>query len=288
MGVTHKKHSILWRVVGILFILAAGLVGYMRYIEPKLLITRYVTLEADTITPGMDGLRIIQFTDTQLGDFYTLEDLEKVVNRINQLEADIVVFTGDLIDHMKTYEGDVAYIADLLHEIHAPKGKFAIYGNHDQGGGAHRTYPEIMKDGGFKLLVNKVATITFEDGGKLNIAGIDDWLLGYPELDATLHKLTSTDFNIALIHEPDVAQLTANYPVDLQLSGHTHGGQIRLPFIGALITPPAGHKYTHGMYTMGERLQLYVNTGLGNTKLPLRLMNIPEITVFTLKTTSKK
>lgn len=284
MGVKGKRCKIWWRLFLSIIIAGLGIGAYAMYIEPRLLITKKVTLRSKYITKQMDGFKIVQFTDTQLGKFYTAEDLKRAVKAINKVGADVVIFTGDLIDHMKTYKEDINYIANILGEIEASYGKYAIYGNHDQGGGAHRVYPEIMKKAEFKLLDNAIENIGFEDG-QMNIIGIDDWLLGYPELDTTLNKVDEDHYNIVLIHEPDVADLTIHYPIDLQLSGHTHGGQVKIPFIGPLITPPVGHKYTDGVYSMNKRLTLYVNTGLGNTKVPFRFMNIPEITVFKLKYT---
>lgn len=282
MGEKVKKFKFIKKIISWTIIVGVGISLYATYIEPHLLVTKNYVIKSSFVTEDMSGLKIVHFSDTQLGDYYSIEDLERAVEAINKVRADVVIFTGDLIDHMKTYEGDINYIATVLGNIQAKYGKYAVYGNHDQGGGAHRTYPAIMKEAGFKLLVNQIATIPFPDR-KINIIGIDDWLLGFPELESTLKKVQPSDYNIVLIHEPDVADLIARYPIDLQLSGHTHGGQVQLPGIGALVTPPIGHKYTEGMYKFNERFRLYVTTGLGNTKLPFRFMNIPEITVIRLK-----
>ncbi|MGL5677833.1 MAG: metallophosphoesterase [Cellulosilyticaceae bacterium] len=279
---SHKGKKSKWfsGILGIVLVMVGG--GfYSRFIEPKLLYTKHVSIVSPSVKEDLEGYKIVQFTDTQLGDFYTIEDLEKAVKRINSLEADVVVFTGDLIDHMKSYEGDWTQISSLLGAIQAKDGKFAVYGNHDQGGGAHKTYPKIMEKAGFNILKNEVYPLKIGDE-VIQFIGLDDWLLGFPELENTLSGIRSDAFNVLLLHEPDVVELVAPYPVDLQLSGHTHGGQVRLPFCDPPITPPLGHKYTHGIYKINERLQLYVNTGLGNTRVPYRLMNIPEITLFTL------
>ncbi len=276
----HKKKSRLFRVIRGVSILVIGMYVYGMYIEPKLLVVR--NLAIPVVHEALDGLKVVQITDTQLGDFYTVQALERVVRRVNSLEPDIVIFTGDLIDHMRFYEGDTTYIATQLKAIEAPYGKYAIYGNHDQGGGAHKVYPEIMEAAGFNLLVNEVWTLKFGETS-FNLIGIDDYLLGYPQLEATLAKVQQEAYNVLLVHEPDVADSVARYPVDLQLSGHTHGGQVQIPFIGPIITPPMGYKYTDGLYTIGTRHKLYVNTGLGNTKMQFRFLNSPQIALITLE-----
>lgn len=281
MKLTRIIKNLICFIINIICIIS--LIGvYSVYIEPNLLRVKHVEVEGPQWLAVDESIKIVQFTDTQLGEFYDLKDLAKVVDKINEIEPDIVVFTGDLIDRASTYEEPIEDVILLLSEIKAPLGKYAVYGNHDHGGGAHRVYPEIMKESGFTLLKNQVVPIPLAEG-TINIMGIDDWLLGKSDLQGTLSQVEEDMFNILLMHEPDVVDLVASYPVDLQISGHSHGGQVRLPYIGTLITPPGAMHYTHGLYQITEQLQLYVNTGLGNTRLPFRLMNIPEITMFTFK-----
>lgn len=270
-------------------LIGVGIIGliifiiiYVTYIERHLLRVTHVEVELPQANVALNGFKIIQISDTQLGDFYTLDDFEKVVNRCNRLKPDIVVFTGDLIDNIKYYKEDLKDVVILLDSMQSRYGKYSIYGNHDQGGGAHVAYAQIMKQSDFNLLVNE--TVQIDVGNTpIGITGLDDWLLGYPELDETLSQLNSELFNVLLVHEPDVADLACHYPVNLQLSGHSHGGQVRLPFWGALFTPEGAKKYTHGSYLLNDWFQVYVNTGLGNTMLPFRFFNVPEITLIELK-----
>ncbi|SHI93116.1 hypothetical protein SAMN02745163_01045 [Clostridium cavendishii DSM 21758] len=257
---------------------------YARFIEPKLLFVKDEIISSPYIDKSFNGFKIIQFADTHLGDFYSLEDLEKLVIKINDQKPDLVIFTGDLIDNSSTYDKTKS-IAPILNKIQASKGKFAVYGNHDLGGAGAKVYDDIMKKSGFKLLSNSKTSISLERGKKISLFGLDDFMLGNPNISSTFKDLNKDDYNILLVHEPDVADRLTDYNIDLQISGHSHGGQVRLPFYGPIISPPYAKNYNVSHYTVNENsrpYELYVNTGIGNTKNPFRFMNPPNITVITL------
>ncbi|MFC3884299.1 metallophosphoesterase [Bacillus songklensis] len=259
--------------------------GYMyaRYIEPRQLDVVERTLTSKNIPKSFHGMKILQFSDIHLGLSYDLPLLKRLVEKLNALSPDIVLFTGDLIDIPNEYPY-INQISPILKQVHAPLGKFAIFGNHDHGGYGTEMYKQIMHESKFTLLVNEIAHIRLVDNSYISICGLDDVLLGKPQYDQTLRQLSSEVFSIVMVHEPDVAQKIALYPVDLQLSGHSHGGQIQIPFYGPLITPPLSTIYQEGSYKVGEaKMQLYVNRGLGTTRLPFRFLAKPEITIFTLK-----
>lgn len=274
------------RAFGTLFtLIAAGTGGYYyaREIEPKLLEINRQSITHSLIPRGFDQFKIVQFSDTHLGFQYSIEQLKKLIERINQLEPDIVLFTGDLMDQPNKYEkrGD---IAPILQKLQAPFGKFAVYGNHDHGGYGTDIYRDIMEDCGFILLQNDSREIKLLDGSVIHICGLDDALLGKPNLVQSTNGLPGDTFNILLSHEPDIAIQAASYNVHLQLSGHSHGGQVRIPFVGALYTPPYSDIYHEGLYEIENTVPmlLYVNRGLGTTRLPFRFFSKPEITLFTL------
>ena len=121
-----------------------------------------------------------------------------------------------------------------------------IDGNHDHGGYGTKVYQTLMASAGFRVLRNDLLKLELIDGSVIEIASLDDLMLGRPDYEGILSKLSKKAFSILLVHEPDAA-LTANqYPVNLQISGHTHGGQIQIPVFGPLITPPYGEIYTEG------------------------------------------
>lgn len=263
-----------------MFLVIALLGVYITFIERNLLVVKI-----DTITLGENNdnkVKIVQFSDTQLGEYYTLEDLEKAVNKINKLNADLVVFTGDLIDNASKYE-DLYNVSEVLGKIQSNIGKYAIYGNHDIGGGAIRYYSNIMSEAGFTLLVNESDTIKVNDK-TITMFGGDDALMGNHDSIKTMEGISNDNTNILLIHEPDLIDKYNEYPIDLALSGHSHGGQVYIPFYGPIKSTLLADKYNKGFYYMDNERDttLYVSSGLGNTKVPFRFLNIPEIKVFNL------
>jgi len=268
--------------LGITIILIAACIFVdARYIEPKLMITKEEKLSTNKLVSASQ-LKIVQFSDTHLGDYYLLSDLDKLVSKINALNPDLIIFTGDLVDNNEEYD-DEEGVTKVLSKLQCKYGKFAVIGNHDHGGNGTKRYTRIMKNSGFNLLVNDYETITLDDGSKVSLIGIDDIVLGKPQLNETFSKVPEENYKLFLSHAPDVAEKAAAYDVDLQLSGHTHGGQVRIPFIGAPFTPPYGKQYIKGFYEVGNsKMALYVNAGIGVSQLPFRFLNPPELTIITI------
>lgn len=281
-----SRRSFLKRALGFfaaVFGISAGGYYYARDIEPRLLeITNY-KISDNAIPQAFHNKKIIQFSDTHLGFHYDLKQLEKLIEKINSLKPDIVFFTGDLMDEPNKYK-EANQIAPLLKRIQAPLGRFAIYGNHDHGGYGSDIYKSIMEESGFILLLNENRKIEYS-GSSIQIIGIDDAMLGKPDIKLASGSLDDSSYNILLSHAPDLADEASAFNINLQLSGHSHGGQIKLPFIGALVKPPHAERYYEGIYEIGSPspLTLYVNRGLGTTRLPFRFLSKPELTVFTLQ-----
>ncbi|CAM3077941.1 metallophosphoesterase [Paenibacillus taichungensis] len=276
-----------WRKITIALVLVLlGIGCYAREIEPKALAVTRLDIVNEFVPVSMNGIQIVQFSDTHLGSDYSVDQLQSLVDRMNRLKPDIVVFTGDLMDHYTRFGSDNRKKAQrVLAKINAPLGKYAVYGNHDRGGGGSQKYKQYMQDAGFTVLVNEVHAIRTATGDKINIAGLDDFLLGKPQVKRTLQSLRKQDFNLLLVHEPDVADQLSAYQIDLQLSGHSHGGQVRIPLIKPLITTALAHKYVAGLYSLqgkSKPLKLYVNRGIGTTRMPLRFFAKPELTVIRL------
>ncbi|KZZ85264.1 metallophosphoesterase [Bacillus sp. SJS] len=263
------------------FFCSIGGYSYARYLEPKLLDIQELELISPKIPTGFNGMKIVQFSDTHLSEYYSISQLAEIKDTINGFTPDLVVFTGDLMDDPLHYSRTEEIIPHL-EDIKAPLGKYAVYGNHDHGGYGSDIYAEILKRSGFKVLKNESEKVSLLDGSYINIAGLDDLILGRPDYQKTVRSFTPNTYNILLAHEPDAWIQAKKLHIDLQLSGHSHGGQIQLPLYGPLITPPYADKYTEGLYEFGSK-KLYVNRGLGTTRLPFRFLSVPELTVFTLK-----
>ena len=267
--------------LSIVFFIIAAVFIYARFIEPNLLTVHYENIKSSRMSEEWSELKILQFSDMHISKYFDYRDIKKVVEKINEEKPDIVFFTGDLIDEYSSYERKdrINEIWQELRLINAPLGKYAVYGNHDYGGGAEYVYKEIMENSGFILLKNE--KVTLEDYN-LNIIGMDDSIFGEIEKEKIIGFLDDDRCNIVLSHEPDVVDSMLEYNIDLFLSGHSHGGQVNLPVIKFL--PPLGQKYTGGMYSFNNFRQtiLYVNIGLGTSKIPLRFMAPPELTVLTI------
>ncbi|WNF24292.1 metallophosphoesterase [Mesobacillus jeotgali] len=262
--------------------LGTGGYFYAREVEPRMLdITRH-SIKNAALPSGFDGIKLVQFSDTHIGFQYSMEQLMQLITKINKLAPDLIVFTGDLLDDPRHFT-EKTKIISMLSSLKAPMGKFAVYGNHDHGGYGSDLYKQIMEQSGFTLLLNNSANIKLLDGSSIWIAGIDDAMLGKPDLKASMANIPNDSYTILLSHAPDKAEEAAHFPIQMQLSGHSHGGQIQIPFYGPLVTPPFAEKYVEGFYTAGPQnsLTLYVNRGLGTTRLPFRFLSQPELAVFT-------
>lgn len=262
--------------------LSGGSYVYAREIEPSLVNTHQEQFKSKYLSDAFHNFKIVQFSDTHLGFQYTLNKLRKLAHRINVLKPDIIVFTGDLVDKPDTYEWSQELI-DILKTLQAPYGKFWNFGNHDHGGNGTEVLKKVMEKADFQLLQNEHVRIK-KNSEYFILAGVDDMSLGKPNIEKALDQTKEDEFKVLLSHAPDFADIARKYPVDIQLSGHSHGGQVRLPFVGHLYTPSYATKYIKGTYQFEhDRLQLYVNCGIGTTRLPLRFLCVPEIYELTLK-----
>lgn len=266
--------------------LTGGTYYYARVIEPAMLRINKEEIISELIPNSFNDFKIIQFSDTHIGFHYTVKKLNKLVQKINKQEPDLIVFTGDLLDKPQSFEKTKELI-QTLRKLHAESGKFWVYGNHDHGGYGTDIVRNIMDEAGFRLLKNNHVFLEKENR-HIALGGLDDILLGVPDLRKTLQNVNPNLFTMLLVHEPDYADKTTEYDIDVQLSGHSHGGQVRLPLIGHIYTPLYAEKYIKGKYLLNNgKLKLYVNQGIGTTRLPLRFLCKPEIHSFTLKSAEK-
>lgn len=262
--------------------LSTGGYFYAHQIEPTLLQITNISFQHDELPTSFNGIKIVQFSDTHLGFQYNLQQLKELTTTINELKPDLIFFTGDLIDDPNTFD-EVSDTIELLQQMSAPLGKYAVYGNHDHGGYGTKLYEQIMGQSGFQLLNNKAKKVAIENE-HLFIIGVDDAMLGQPNIQAALKNVPTDSVKLLLSHAPDLADDANRHGIHFQLSGHSHGGQIKAPFLGALVKPPFAEKYVEGTYTIGldHSLTLYVNRGLGTTRLPFRFLSRPELAVITL------
>ncbi|MDZ4288770.1 MAG: metallophosphoesterase [Prosthecobacter sp.] len=248
--------------------------------ERKRLQVERVEITLPSLPPGLDGFRIVQLSDLHLEPFTTLEDIEKAVDACNALKPDLIALTGDFVTDTARPAG---MLAELLQQLQAPHGVFSILGNHDFWSGAEEVI-NALKERNIPVLRNETRHI-HTDGGTLHLAGFDSVYVNQPDIRKTLADLRDNQPLILMMHEPDVADVIAAAGVKgLQISGHTHGGQLRFRGKDPMAMRRArwGKKYLAGHFDVGA-LQLYVNRGIGCVGVPMRIGCPPEVTELTLR-----
>ncbi len=257
----------------------AGTTLYVnRHNEANKLVVERLTLPVKGLPAGLEGFRLVQLSDFHLYPLTQPSLVRETVTLTNQLQPDLIVLTGDYVWR----QVDAIFeLAPILAGLNARHGVYAIMGNHDLW-----TNVSVVKTGfdeaRLPYLINQGLPIT-EGKDAFYLAGLDDGWAGQPDLPAALAGAPAGAPIVLLLHEPDLADTYAQRPgIVLQLSGHSHGGQVRIPRLGgALILPYLGRKYDMGLFRVAE-MWLYTNRGIGVTNEPVRLNCAPEITEITL------
>lgn len=264
---------------------AAGLALYSGEVARHEVDVVNTTVRVANLSPAFHGFRIAQISDIHLDEFTEPFFLEYVVHRINALAPDLVLVTGDFVTR-----GALTFIdsrhaayrsAEILSTLKCPQ-VYTVLGNHDVGVSAPLVIG-ALRSAKIPVMINEHVPIE-RGGSRIWLCGTDDGTRR-PDLDLTIPEKPDGPV-ILMVHEPDYADVVVKHPkgkfVDLMLSGHSHGGQVRLPFYGPLILPPMGQKYVMGHFQLGP-MQLYVNRGLGAVGLPFRFDCPPELTMLTLQ-----
>ena len=244
--------------------------------------TTYYTYKAEQLGADLEGYRIVQISDLHNAKFG--KNNQKLVDRIRECDPDMIVLTGDLVDSNHTNVDRAVQFVDEIVKI-CPV--YYVTGNHEYWL-EKSEYDELM-DGligaGVVILDDQVVEISMGDA-KFRLVGLDDKSLADGTLGTLLNNAQNVahedsderEFTVVLAHEPQYLARYAGTGVDLVLSGHAHGGQFRLPFVGGIVAPDQGFlpEYTAGEYYMNGT-EMIVSRGLGNSVIPVRLFNYPEI-----------
>lgn len=265
-----------------IIIIIIGIILYARFIGTIGLNTKEYTFTDTNIPSNFDGIKIVHFSDIHYNRAINTTKLNKIIDEINLINADIVVFTGDLIDKdMILNDNDFKYLTEAFNKIKAKYGKYAILGNHD-----YNEYDEILKvykNSNFKYLENSYDIIYNQNNEKIFIGGLGNVTHNLDDIDKTMEYFNNNDninYKIILIHEPDITtNIVDNYNVNLILAGHSHNGQIKLPIIGAIYTPPGAKKYYDEFYKI-DNTRLYISSGIGVSTINYRLWNKPSINFY--------
>ncbi|MEK4346012.1 metallophosphoesterase [Paenibacillus sp. FSL P4-0184] len=270
-------------VRGAATVIGAGLLtsGYAWQGEPNWIQVTKLKLSFKDIPSAFSGMKVVHFSDTHLGFNKDARDLARLAERIAKEEPDLICFTGDIVD---SNPEDLVDAIPVLAELNAPLGKYAVLGNHDFKN--TKRIIELFTSAGFRVLRNE-SYLLKRGGAVMAVTGLDDLLHGEPDPVKALKGVPAGTFTVLMMHEPDYADIAQAHSFHLQLSGHSHGGQIRLPFLGAPFTPYGSQKYINGLYyTDTKRMPVYVNRGFGETVMPFRFLCRPELTVLTLRHSS--
>jgi hypothetical protein len=233
----------------------------------------------------MDGFTVVLLSDFHYDPYFSVHALRAAIATVKNLHPDIIVLTGDFVSvplfgNERRGALQAEPCAQLLRQMSAPYGLWAVMGNHDEGTD-REIVTQALQAENIRVLANQSQPIE-RDGARFWLAGVNDILSHTADLPQTLAHVPTGEPVVLLAHEPDFADEAARFPIDLQLSGHSHGGQIRIPFLPPLYLPIMAKKYVLGTYRVGPLL-LYTNAGLGTVGVPLRLDCPPEITLLTLR-----
>ena len=270
------------RVIGFLvtigLVLGAVVAWWSRFVAPFRMQVKQVAVQLPRRHSELDGLTIAFVTDTHVGPHFRAADLAPVVIALEKLQPDIVLFGGDFICESPRFIREVAPVAGQMAST-ARLGAWGVMGNHDLANLRERVVPPL-EEAGVRILANQAVQVDTGQGD-LWIVGVDDPLLGEPDLAAAYRDVPVDAASICLWHVPDVAEEAVPFGSFLMLSGHTHGGQVALPGIGPLATPDMGEKYVQGRFQLGD-MELYVSPGLGIYRPPVRFNCPPELTIIRL------
>ncbi|HHP1038180.1 TPA: metallophosphoesterase [Bacillus thuringiensis] len=265
------------------------LVGFtiFLYLQNNLISITEIKITSSKIPSSFKGYKILQISDLHNKKFGDNQDV--LIQKMKSIDPDIIAITGDLIDS-KSYDAEVSM--QLIREMVKKYPVYFVTGNHEQWSGKYNSLEKELKKYGVNVLKNEHVGIR-KGEQEINLLGIDDPEFGtgnrdegniiIDEIKKAKIEMQLDRYNVLLSHRPEFIKEYTNERLDLVLSGHAHGGQVRLPFIGGLVAPNQGvlPKYTAGLY-VEQNTSMVVSRGLGNSIIPQRILNRPEIVVVQL------
>jgi predicted MPP superfamily phosphohydrolase len=226
----------------------------------------------------LDGITIAFVSDTHIGPHFRTDDLHPTIAALRKLHPDVLILGGDYVSESPRFiDPSISALADIA--AAARYGTWAILGNHDIANTRERI-EEALGKANIPVLANASAEVVTEKGA-LWLTGIDDAILGKPDLIGAFQSVPADAATIALWHEPDRAEEVVPFDPIFMLAGHTHGGQVRIPGIGPIAAPKLGERYVLGRYDV-DGMPLYVSSGVGMYRPPVRFNCPPEVLVITL------
>lgn len=273
-----KKNYIIIFII-VLIILLVIFILYARFIGTKGLIVKEYSIKTN-IPESFDGLKIVHISDIHYNRTIKEKELKKLVEKVNLINPDIIVITGDIFDKEIFEENAKDILTKYLKQMDAKLGKYAVNGNHDL---KHNEFNDVLKDSDFINLNNTYDLIYYNGYDPILITGLSS-CFDKKDLNDKLNdyhnyiKENDVKYKILLLHEPDTIE-DLNDDFDLILAGHSHNGQVRLPLVGAVVLPKSAKRYYKEHYKVNNS-ELYISSGLGTSGLPLRFLNHPSINFY--------
>ena len=262
-----------------MFLLACLLLFYMVFIERYLLQVNTYHLSFDNLPVEFDGVRILQISDLHYGFLMPMPYIRYVLATAMEAKADIIVGTGDYVKKRKT-DKEIRKVWPEMYKLSAKYGVYMVLGNHDHWADEKLSI-KYLRESGFS--VRHTVHCMGRSPKRLCIGGAGDFTEDDANVDIAFSNTTGDDFNILLAHNPDTADLAYKTKVDLIISGHTHGGQFRLPFNNkALILPIKNRQYDSGQRKNARGQTVFISKGIGWSILPIRFNCLPELAVLQL------
>ena len=279
-----RKKLIILGLKIIIFIVTGFLLfyTYTTYVSNTMMIVKEDRIKSKSIPKQFDGVKIIQFSDLHYGTTFFEKHLKKMVKEINERNPDLVVFTGDLIDkEYKINSDEIEMINKYLSRIKTKLGKYAVSGEED-----NEDFTTIMNQSGFTILNNDYELLYNDGNEEILLVGLDSSLSGKQDIKKAYEYFSTEGYNsniytISLVHEPDSVSEMMQYKNDLILAGHSHNGNIRIPFIGALSKVEGAKKYDQSYYKIKDT-HLFISSGMGTNGPGFRLFCRPSINFFRL------
>lgn len=260
----------------------AGVVGltasYPVFIERYLVMTNHYRVPVPNLPPAFNGFTIAQLTDLHHGTLVPRGFIEYIVTRTNRLGADMIVCTGDYV-HGRNSSKEIDSVWPVLANLSAPYGVFSVLGNHDHWADTNRSLYWLNRTGqNLRAGLQEIA----KDDQRIWLAGAGDLWEDNFQLNGLLGNIPEEDCRIVLAHNPDTADIDNNGRVDLFVAGHTHGGQISIPYIGPPVLPVQNKNYASGLVYSQKQERVFISRGIGWAIYPVRLNCFPEIAVLHL------
>lgn len=267
----NKSHIFIYilLIIGLIII-------YSRYIATTGIQIKEYSVINNKIPKSFKGFKIVHFSDLKYGSTTDQKYLKKLVNKINELNPDIIIFTGDLItSNYKLTDNDKKSIIENLNKLDPKIDIYSIRGDND----INETYNSIITQTKIIEINNLNKLIYYKGDTPIMLIGLDDSINGNQSLDMAFNYEENNYYKILITHEPDTYEKIKDKNIDLFLAGHSLNGQVRLPFIGSVYTPTGAKKYYDSKYKI-DNTEIYISNGLGTSKIPYRLNNRPSINLY--------